>query len=264
MLIIKPDILKLNFSNNIFPDNFHCIFTARQSCWLIFLFWQKIWWEEDWSFCLSGWNLHLSSQFPIFQQGWISSATQAREATGEGKIEREHFFVKISPWWTWCRYFYLFPDLLCHKLVKSVKLLKYIRSRVLWGPWRLGCKRLEFWNLKLLILECFCNLNSIHKYKWTQRVHRPRLCSLAVAFPIKTLDWTVMVGGSDVLSTLLQRNVIYNAPSLKCGFLSDIWVFTPLFALSDVLSVKTFRLIFGLSRYVLIRLFSPLESSFNN
>lgn len=45
--------------------------------------------EEDWSFCLSGWNLHLSSsQFPIFQQGWISSATQAREATGAGIVEK--------------------------------------------------------------------------------------------------------------------------------------------------------------------------------
>ena len=29
-----------------------------------------------------------SSQFTIFQQGWISYATQAKEATGEREIER--------------------------------------------------------------------------------------------------------------------------------------------------------------------------------
>ena len=74
---------------------------------------------------------------------------------------------------------------------------------------------------KASVLGRFSNLNSIHKYKLTQRVHRPRL---AVAFPIKTPDWIVMVGVSDVLSTLLQRNVMYivQCTLLKCGFLSDI------------------------------------------
>ena len=75
-------------------------------------------------------------------------------------------------------------------------------------------------------------------------------------------------------STCIEGMRIYECNVLQCTYMVytalkntiAVWFEFSfyLFALFSVLSGKTFRLISGLSRYLLIRLFHPLDPSFNN